>query len=112
MSVVVVATVHGLAARRDELRALLRETVAETVGEPGCVLYTFAQAVDDADTWLSVQEWRDEAAMDGHVRGDAFARYQRRVAPLLARPTETRLHHVAPTVRPEGPAPLDPRLAD
>ncbi len=112
MSVVVIATIHGAAARRDDLRALMRETAADSAGEPGCVEYRFAAVLGDEDTYVCVQEWHDEAAMDGHFRGDAFARYQRRVGPLLARTTETRIHHVAQTVLPEDPAPLDPRLAD
>jgi quinol monooxygenase YgiN len=112
MSVVVVSTIHGTQARRDELRALMRETELAVAGEPGCRLYRFAATVDDPDEYLHVQEWADRAAMDGHFRGDAFASYQRRVGPLLGRPTEARLHEVARTAVPEDPAPLDPRLAD
>ncbi len=112
MTVVVIATIHGVAGRRDELHALMTETAADVAGEPGCVSYRFAEVLGEPGTYVNVQEWRDEAAMDGHFRGDAFARYQRRVAPLLARPSETRLHHVAQTVLPEDPAPMDPRLAD
>src|SRR4051794_14771327 len=44
---VAVTRIYGLAGRRDELRALMRETEQRTSAEPGCRLYRFAATLDD-----------------------------------------------------------------
>jgi quinol monooxygenase YgiN len=104
-----VTRIHGVAGRRDELRSLMRETEARVSSEPGCRLYRFAATLDDADEYVHVQEWADEAAFDEHQRSPAFAAYQSALFDLLARPSEMRLVRGGTIITPAPSAPPDPR---
>jgi quinol monooxygenase YgiN len=110
--VLAITRIHGLAGRRDELRALMRDTEQRVAGEPGCGLYRFAALLDDADEYLHVQEWADDDAFAAHQRSRAFQDYQRDLFDLLARPSDMEVHRSGRTVRPEPSGPPDPRSAD
>jgi|SRR5215207_11571168 len=109
---IAVTRIHGIAGRRDELRALMQDTQRRTSAEPGCIRYVFAATVGAADEYVNVQEWTDDSAFAAHQRSDAFRDYQHGLAELLARPSEMELHRVGPTVAPEPSGPMDPRSAD
>jgi quinol monooxygenase YgiN len=111
-SVVVVGDVYTLVGRRDEVIALLSDTQERTRPQPGCLSFSFAEVVDDPGHYLVVEEWSDDAALKTHFKSDAFTSYQRNVAPLLARPSEVRIHRVSETTRPVESGPIDPRRAD
>ena len=110
--VIAVTELHGIAGRRDELRALMCETEVRVAAEPGCRRYRFAATLDDPDEYLHVQEWVDDGAFAAHQRSPAFHDYQRALFGLLARPSDMTVHRTAQTVRPEPSAPPDPRGAD
>src|SRR3954447_26917717 len=110
--VLAITRVHGLAGRRHDLHALMRDTEARVAAEPGCRLYTFAATLEDPDEYLHVQEWEDEAAFAAHQRSPAFAEYQRALFDLLARPSEMAVHRGARTTSPEPSGPPDPRAVD
>ena len=40
--VLAITRIHGIAGRRDDLRALMRDTEERTAAEPGCLMYRFA----------------------------------------------------------------------
>jgi quinol monooxygenase YgiN len=111
-SVVLVGDIYALVGREAELAELLRETQDRARREPGCVAYTFAEAVADPGRYVLIEEWRDEAALEAHHASAAFAAYQARVGEFLARPSEVRLHRVAESVQLADPGPMDPRRAD
>ncbi|HZP12650.1 MAG TPA: putative quinol monooxygenase [Nevskiaceae bacterium] len=50
-----------------QLEALVREMVDESRAHDGCVTYTFHRQADDAREWMLIEEWRDKAALNGHV---------------------------------------------
>ena len=110
--VVAITHIHGIAGRRNDLRALMSETQARTADEPGCRLYRFAATLEDPDEYVHVQEWADEAAWVAHQRSPAFRDYQRGLFDLLARPSEMTVHRAAETTVPQPSAPPDPRSAD
>ncbi len=110
--VIVVGDLHTLVLRREEVVALFRETEAAVRQEPGCLRYTFAEAVGEPGRYVVVQEWRDEGSMRAHYRSEAFAGYQARIEDLLARPSEVRIHLLAETIRPEPSGPMNPARAD
>jgi quinol monooxygenase YgiN len=112
MTVIAIGRVHGVAASRGELRALMRRTAAAARAEPGCRSFTFAEVLDEADEFVVVHEWKDEAALEAHYRGAAHEAYRQGVFGLLARPSELAIHRVASTERPVDPGPMDPRQAD
>jgi quinol monooxygenase YgiN len=110
--VLAITRIHGLAGRREELRALMQATEAATAGEPGCRLYRFTVTLDDPDEYVHVQEWAGEAEWLAHQRSPAFRDYQRSLFDLLARPSDMEIHRGAQTTRPEPGVVLDPRAAD
>jgi quinol monooxygenase YgiN len=106
-----ITRIHGIAGRREALRELMRTTQARVAGEPGCRLYSFTAALDDADEYLHVQEWTDQRSFEAHQRSGAFRDYQRDLFELLARPSEMRIHRGAATIVPTPSGPPDPRSA-
>lgn len=111
-TIVAVTRIHGLAGRRDELRALMRATQDEVERAPGCKLYRFSAELGDPDEYVHVQEWSDEPAWREHQRSVAFREYQRNVFGLLARPSDMRVHNVNGSFTPEPSASPDPRAVD
>jgi len=110
--VVAITRIHGLAGRRDELRALMRDTEARVSREPGCRRYRFATTLDDPDEYLHVQEWSDDDAFIAHQRSAAFRDYQQALFDLLARPSDMSIHSVASTTSPQPSGEVDPRRVD
>jgi len=111
-SVLAITRIHGIAGRRDELRALMQATERAVAQEPGCRTYRFAAMLDDADEYVNVQEWTDEAAWAAHQTAPAFRDYQQAVFDLLARPSEMEIHRGATRSRPEASGLPDPRALD
>jgi quinol monooxygenase YgiN len=112
MSLIAIADMFGISGRRSELEAVLAGAEREAVGQPGCVRYSFAQALAEPDHFVLVSEWRDEAALDAHYGSAEFARFQMSLNGMLARPSEMTVYSVTSVVRPLASGPLDPRDAD
>jgi quinol monooxygenase YgiN len=106
-----ITRIYGVAGRREDLRALMRDTEVRVAAEPGCRMYRFAATLEDPDEYLNVQAWEDEASFEAHQRSPAFRDYQRGLFELLARPSDMTVHRAGETLRPE-PSIMDPRAAD
>ena len=111
-SVLAITRIHGVAGRREELRALMRATEVEVAQEPGCRTYRFAAMLDDPDEYVHVQEWTGEEVWKAHQTSPAFRDYQRSLFELLARPSDMEVHRGADTTRPAPSGPPDPRGVD
>jgi quinol monooxygenase YgiN len=107
--VVAVTHIHGLAGRRDELRALMRDTEARV---SGARLYQFSATLADPDEYLHVQEWASAEEFAAHQASDAFADYQQALFDLLARPSDMSIHSVTSTTSPQPSGEVDPRRVD
>ncbi len=82
--------------RRDELVQALRENMAASLRERGCVGYELAQAVDDPDALTTIEVWRDEAALAEHMRTPHVAALLATVPDLVAAAPEVRSYRVLP----------------
>jgi len=102
---VVVGRIHALSDYRAELQSVLRNTQQDVREQAGCISADFAAALDDPGTYLFVQEWEDQAALDAHYGAEAFTRFQKEIGPMLERPTDVQWHTVSETVRPQDPTP-------
>jgi quinol monooxygenase YgiN len=109
--VVAITRIHGLAGRREELRALMRATEERVAAEPGCRLYRFAATLDDPDEYVHVQQWTTDDTFAAHQRSAAFRDYQQALFDLLARPSEMEIHRAPETIIPQPSGPPDPRSA-
>ena len=70
MSVVVVATIVPRREHRDEVIAVITETVAKVHEEDGCELYALHQA---EDRLMMVEKWASPEALRAHSKGAALA---------------------------------------
>jgi quinol monooxygenase YgiN len=66
LSVAAIGSARALPGRREDLVAATREIVAGTRGDEGCQSYGFAD-LTDAETIVSLEIWRDQAALDAHM---------------------------------------------
>jgi quinol monooxygenase YgiN len=112
VSLMAVAEMFGIAARREELVSLLADSERRSSDEPGCRRYLFAATLADPDRFILVSEWDSPEAFDAHYRSEEFASFQFALDGLLARPSEMTVYSVAEEVRPVNAGPMDPRDAD
>lgn len=69
-----VATVRVLPGKVAEFEAIGREVAAKTkANEPGALFYQLTRSRTQADTYLSVEFYRDQAALDHHAATDYLA---------------------------------------
>jgi quinol monooxygenase YgiN len=85
VSVVVVATIIPLPEHREEVIAIITETVGKVHEEDGCELYALHQA---DDRLVMVERWASPEALRTHSRGAALAAQAPLLAGKLAGPAE------------------------
>lgn len=110
-SVLVVADLHGLASRAGELRALLEELVSSSRLESRCLDFRVL-AAEEPGEFVLLSRWSEEAALGSHYATAHYHHYRRQVGPMLARPSDVRLHYVTSTVQALDPNLPDPEQAD
>ena len=108
MRIVLVASLHALAGRAEEVAAAVERLRRASATTPGCEGFQAGRGVEDPAEFVVVSTWRDEAAMRAHFAGAAYALYAEDVTPALARPSDVVAHYVDRTVHPVGDASSDP----
>ena len=68
----------------DELKALLEMMVRPSKAEPGCLLYTIYQMDEDPKTFVVVESWESEAALEGHKNTAHYKHYKSHFEPFAA----------------------------
>lgn len=81
---VVIATLTGKPDRRDEIEAALTTAAAASRTEEGCLSYSFCRDLEDADRYVSVEIWADQAALDAHFTTPHLAELLGKAPDLLA----------------------------
>jgi quinol monooxygenase YgiN len=97
--------IYAQIPRREEVRELMRSTQASVRKQHGCIYYAFAETLDDPGHFVVVQQWRDQGAVDEHYASHAFADYQEKIAELLVRTSDLRLHVLEGGFRPLDSSP-------
>lgn len=69
-------------------RGILLDLVAHSRQEPGCVSYELYQQAGNPHVFQTVEQWRDEAAADQHLRTIHVGAALAAATPLLAAPPE------------------------
>jgi len=64
---IAIGSARALPGRRDDLVAAASEIVAGTRRDDGCESYGFYADITDPETIVSVEIWRDKAALDAHM---------------------------------------------
>lgn len=68
----------------NELKALLEMMVQPSKAEPGCLLYNIYQIDEDPKTFVVVESWEDEAALEGHKNTEHYKHYKSHFEPFAA----------------------------
>ena len=53
-----------------------QEMVAETVKEPGCLIYEFSQILGHSNHFRVYEEWESQAALEAHMATPHMAKFQ------------------------------------
>ena len=69
----VVATIPAKPEAADAIRAALRTLVEQTRQEEGCLSYDLFESAAAPNTFVTVERWRDQAALDEHMRSPHLA---------------------------------------
>jgi quinol monooxygenase YgiN len=76
MSLVVAGTVRVPPEHLDGLRPHMLEMMAASRAEDGCLAYAYAEDVAEPGLIRVFEAWRDQDALDAHVRTDHLARWR------------------------------------
>jgi quinol monooxygenase YgiN len=96
----VIAHVHGVAARTADLAAAAAELARTSTAQDGCLSFEVLATPGIASELVLVSAWRSERDMRAHFASEAYARYASAVTDLLTRPSDVTIHAVASTVHP------------
>jgi quinol monooxygenase YgiN len=92
---IVIATLPGKPDKRAEIAAMLTKAAAASRGDAGCISYAFHVDLEDADRYVSVEVWQDQAALDAHFAAPHLAELMAAAADLFAGPPVIETHHTA-----------------
>jgi quinol monooxygenase YgiN len=110
-SSLLIARVHGVAVRGDELTAAAQELAAAARAQDGCLSYDVLAEPGAIAELVLIGAWRTDAAMRAHFSSGAYGRYVSAVTELLTRPSDVTIHSVSGTVHPLPDLSLEPGRA-
>jgi quinol monooxygenase YgiN len=83
MELFIFARFHARPGQEDAVASALRETVAPSREEPGCLSIHAFRSVRDRRLFYIHSRWKDEAAFEVHAGLPHTVRFIERVAPLI-----------------------------
>jgi quinol monooxygenase YgiN len=92
---IVIGSARALPGRRTELVSAMRAVTSQTRGDQGCESYGFYADLADEDVILSVEVWRDQAALDAHMDHPHTQEFLAAAGPLIDGTPTMRFHTVA-----------------
>ena len=84
----VLAHAKARAGRDSDLRSLLESLVEPTRAEDGCIEYKVWERRDAPGSFTIVESWRDEAALEAHLKTEHLSHAIARFDDLLEVPLE------------------------
>jgi quinol monooxygenase YgiN len=85
-----IVLLHAHDGRSALLGEALRELVARTLEEPGCLVCELNQSADNADLWMVYERWRGKDAFASHMQQSYVAQFLARLDELVSGPAEVR----------------------
>ncbi len=68
----------------EELKALLKDMIEPSRAEDGCLFYHIHQMTEKPNTFVVLESWRDEKALDGHKNSSHYHYYKSHFEPYTA----------------------------
>ncbi len=93
--VIVIARFRPHPDQREELVVLLTEVQEASRRDEGCLNYGYFSEVADSLSFIAVEEWRDRAALDEHLRQPHVARLVSALPDLGDGSPEIVIHEIA-----------------
>jgi quinol monooxygenase YgiN len=106
-----IARVHGVAARSAELRAAAQELADASGGQGGCLGFEVLTVAADDSELVLMSAWRGERELRAHFNSEPYGRYVSAVTDLLTRPSDVTIHTVSGTVHPIADLSREPQRA-
>jgi quinol monooxygenase YgiN len=88
MELFIFARFHARPGQEDAVESALRDTVAPSREEPGCLSIHAFRAERDRRLFYIHSRWKDEAAFEVHAGLPHTVRFIERVAPLIDHPLD------------------------
>ena len=79
----IVARVLPVAAQEDRLEAAMKDLVAATRAEPGCLQYDLHRTTDGPCIFLFYETWETKPLWDDHMSGAALQAFNQRVQGMI-----------------------------
>jgi quinol monooxygenase YgiN len=83
------------AEHRDAAIVAAKAMSAHSLSEPGCIDYRFWQSVDDPSSFLLLEQWEDQAALDAHMAAPQLAEFAAALGPALDGGMDALKHEIA-----------------
>ena len=98
-SQLLIARVHGVAARSADLRAAAQELATASATQHGCLGFDVLTTSGDASELVLMSAWRSDRELRAHFTSDAYGSYVSAVTELLTRPSDVTIYNVSGTVQ-------------
>ncbi|MCT4777912.1 MULTISPECIES: putative quinol monooxygenase [Exiguobacterium] len=82
--IIILAQIQAKPGLGSALETHLRQVVAPSRAEAGCVLYTLHRVEGNPDAFVFYEQWADKAALDAHIASAHYQTYREQAASLLA----------------------------
>jgi quinol monooxygenase YgiN len=94
---IVIGEAKAAPGSRDQMLAAVTAMARSTRSDDGCEFYGFYADVTDPDVILSVEMWREQAALDAHMTHVHTREFMDTVPGLVAGPPSMRFFRAEPT---------------
>lgn len=81
--IVVIARTKINPHQRDTALHIMRTYRESCLQLPGVISVVFTEAVDDANTFVGIEEYEDQAALESHGKSDVFHTYMGALGKML-----------------------------
>jgi quinol monooxygenase YgiN len=93
--VIVIARFRPHPERLDDLFGILKDVQEASRADDGCLHYGYYAEIADPLSLVAVEEWRDQEALDAHLRTPHVARLVAALPEHAAAPPEVIVHQVS-----------------
>jgi quinol monooxygenase YgiN len=106
-----IARVHGVAARSAELRAAAQELADSAAAQDGCLGFDVLTTSGDASELVLMSAWRSDRQLRAHFTSEPYGRYVSAVTELLTRLSDVTIYSISGTVHPIADLSREPQRA-
>lgn len=85
----------------ESYRAICKTQVQKSRKEPGCIDYGYYEDAMEPGTFIFVEKWIDQAALDFHFAQDYCSDFIKRARKLASAMSSIEIHYISETKTPE-----------